>query len=72
MYSALARIGAGGVARDVDQKQAPHVRLLERALERDREPAVDHEGAQHFDRILAADDVGRQRLFVGTGHSTYR
>ena len=69
---ALARIGSRGMARDVDQQQAPHVRLLERAGERDREPAVDHERAQHFGGILAADDVGRQWLFVGTGHGPYR
>jgi hypothetical protein len=47
------------VAGDVDQQQSPHVRLLEGALECNRKPAVDHEGAQHFDRILAIEDVGR-------------
>ena len=69
--AALARIGARGVARDIDQQHAPHVRLLERALERDRKPAIDDEGAQHLDGVLAADDVGRQWLFAGTGHGSW-
>ena len=53
---------------DVDQEQPPHVGLLEGALERDREPAIEHEGAQHFGGVLAADNVGRQRLLLGSGH----
>src|SRR5258707_1377060 len=56
------------MTRDVDQQQAPHVRLLEGALERDREPAIDHERAQHLGRILATDDIRRQWLFVRPGH----
>ncbi len=53
---------------DVDQQHAPHVRLLERAGERDRQAAIHHEGAQHFHRVVAADHVGRQGLLFRTGH----
>ena len=54
------------MARDIDQHQAPHVGLVEGARERDRQPAIDHERAQHFRGVIAADDVRRQWLFLGT------
>src|SRR5581483_6186800 len=69
---ALARIGARGVAGDVDEHQAPHFRLLERALEGDGKSAVDHEGAQHLDCVLASHHVRRQRLLFGASHAAHR
>ena len=56
------------MARYVNQKQAPHVRLLERALEGDGKSAIDDKRTQHFRGVIAAHDVGRQGLLLGTGH----
>src|ERR1700682_1785030 len=64
---ALARVGTRGMARDVDEKQTPHVRLFERARECDGKSAIDDERAQHFRGIIAAHDVRRQWLLLGTG-----
>jgi hypothetical protein len=47
------------MARDVSQQKTPHIRFLERARERDGEPAIDHKGAQHLRGIIAAYDVWR-------------
>src|SRR4051812_36802453 len=66
----LARIGARGMTRQVNQKQTPHVRLFERARERDRKPAIDYERAQHLGGIVATDDVWRQRLLLRTSHAS--
>ena len=56
------------MARDVDQKEAPHIRLLEGARERDGKSAVEDKRAQHFGGVVAAHNVRGQWLFLGTGH----
>ena len=50
------------MAGDVDQKQTPDIRLLERTRERDRKPAVKHERAQHFRGIVAADELAKEGI----------
>jgi hypothetical protein len=58
------------MARNVDQNQAPHIRLLEGARERDGESTIEDERAQDFRGIIAAYDVWRQWLLLGTGHDS--
>ena len=40
------------MARDVGDQHAPGLRIVERAAQRDVQPAVDDRGAQHLDAAL--------------------